>query len=233
MRRSTQIISGHNYYRKANEILYTDQQSGKLGVFDEIKKMPNGTLLAGVPTAKIWPLSSVYHEQIKTKSGGIEFGVPVAASSAVYFQPNIGLDGDFSFQFDITQAGTAGTTFKFRVYLYTEQIVLKSTGFYYYFLQYASGYRYGYIWNVTGEEQNGTSGSGGAENIIKLRFRRSGTTIYSDKYESSWVGNGSHDMTRIGTVYPVFYLYCPSSSDYLSATLTNFTLNSGRTQILW
>lgn len=229
MRRSAQIISGHNYYRKANEILRIDQQrTNSFGVLDELKNMSDNVSILGLSGFRLLRGGDyVSDQQIETSKGGLIFRVPsVSLENEIVIQPNIAFTGDFSFEFDISvSASGIGQSLGF--YLYPQapftQYYVKAH------FEYLDGYKFGY----------NTPSLGGLSTLdaasTKLRLVRAGTLITASSYKpSSWKTLMSGvNSTIASTMYFLFFYTTLTSANYVEVEYKNFVLNSGQTQVLW
>lgn len=229
MRRSAQIVSGHNYYRKANEILKIDQQKpGSFGVLDELKAIPDGVSILGMSGFRLLRGGAyVADQQIITSKGGFVFEIPsTALANEIVIQPNFGLTGDFSFEFDITDT-TAGSGYSMGFYLYAgspfSQYYLKANFNYASFLRLA--------WST---HASGGSGDYFDPAYTKIRFVRSGSGIQCYSYKpSAWSSRFGPTAVSSAMMNFMFFYTTLTSANYVEAEYKNFVLNAGQTQILW
>lgn len=241
MRRSAQIISGHNYYRKANEILQIDQQKvGSFGVLDEIKSIPDGVSILGMPGFRVRAgISSALSQQIVTSHGGFILKRPtVAIGSEIVIQPNVAFTGNFNFEFDITHP------FEGAVWWNTFVGTTYDIGFYFYFgaplvtayylklrIIYGEYTRFAFVTQAMG----GTSGYF-EPYYSKFKFVRSGNLVAFYGYRSdtsAWVAIISNLSLAASTAYFMFKYTTLDNSNYAQIEYKNFVLNAGQTQILW
>lgn len=244
MRRINQIISGHNYYRKANEIEFIDKSNcSSLGCLDDIKSRADGErldharLLRPIET-HTYPDSA--YPVVSNK--GIFFTAP---SSTDYnkriFLTDVTFTGLFDFQFDVTVvAGVGlGDGVVGGVRMYTDWPNL--TGYWDTALTtngdtYFDGHTS--LMMPTDAANWGDNVSTGYATTKKRMIRISSTTynLYG------WANGGwrIHDWqsaTKTNAygknVRLAFYHYNRSSTQYATAVLNNFVLNSGQTQIAW
>jgi hypothetical protein len=245
MRRINQIISGHNYYRKANEILYTDSQTGSLGVFDELKQMPDGVKLCPSKFKPLAPYAAT-DAILESKSGGVCFMAPTVTDYTLRaYASNVMLEGDF----ELTWEGYLIS--KPAGYFWTDPIRLcfltrnKTAG---YHVRFG-----GTVDNTAGEDwissfncylqSAGADGDNDYKNIgammtpYKFKVVRSGMQYYFYGWNgSSWVWikyydgilNPSTPFAQIGVT-----VKNKSTTDYISVALKNLTLVKGVSHILW
>jgi len=228
MRRSAQVLTGHNYYRRDNEKRGIETQNvGSFGVLDEIKSIPDGVDILSLPGFKLLRGGTyVSDQQIVTSDGGFIFDIPsTSLANEIVIQPNVAFDGDFSFEFDVSHS-TAGSGYSLGFYFYA------GSPFSPYYLKahfnYSSFLRLSYI-------SHATSGSSGyfETAITKIRFTRTGSTVYLYTYKpSAWTAFWNTAVSS-GVLHFMFFYTTITSANYVEAEYSNFVLNSGQTQVLW